>query len=169
MNYYILQAKENDVLVTNCGPCGACSNRDDVGRFRDLGDSMISTVAPCVVSYLVSSAGVARECMHRHVGLSRSCAACWVEDQGCLVAHCYYECVIKLETWFSAFKSRDNSKPQEAAWDDKNNRCLDCMETRCSKPYIDSCGANRRMAGVVSDISRSSEEICDKVNLWEGS
>ena len=38
--------------------------------------------------------------------------------------------------------------------------CIDCMEKKCSYSYIHSCGANRRTAGIATDIQRDASEIC---------
>ena len=37
---------------------------------------------------------------------------------------------------------------------------MQCDEVHCSAYYLASCGANRRTAGVVSDIRRPGQHIC---------
>jgi hypothetical protein len=84
------------------------------------------------------------------------CTNCWVEDHGCLLAHCYGDCLLQAGTWRNAFSTL--GKKDSDGW--KGDTCVDCMERYCSKPYIDSCGANRRTAGVKTDIDRSQAEMC---------
>ena len=155
-------ARANGVKVANCGPCGRCSNAHDIGRFRSLGDGLIKAVSPCIVSYMLFSKLLDQYCMETNVGLSPKCAECWVEDHGCLFSHCFYECVLKVDIWYKAFamNSDDSKSFTGRNSPEEKNSCLHCMETQCSKPYIDSCGANRRTAGVESDIERDVREIC---------
>lgn len=146
--------------VVNCGPCGQCSNVADVSLFRALGASLVQKVGTCIVGYMFGTAGVEGACL-RALGFSEGCADCWVEDHGCLLSHCFYDCVLKLDTYATAL---------QASWkgtndDEEKGGCLHCMETLCSKPYIDSCGANRRTAGLLSDIQRNSKEICKAANV----
>ena len=42
----------------------------------------------------------------------------------------------------------------------KLNRCMECDELHCSAFYLQACGANRRTAGVLSDIDRPGGDIC---------
>jgi len=41
------------------------------------------------------------------------------------------------------------------------NECMHCDELHCSAYYLQACGANRRTAGVVSDINRPLEHVCE--------
>ena len=38
--------------------------------------------------------------------------------------------------------------------------CMQCDELHCSAYFLQACGANRRTAGVVSDINRPSQHVC---------
>ena len=40
------------------------------------------------------------------------------------------------------------------------NECLRCDEEYCSAYFLQACGANRRTAGVVSDVDRPDRHIC---------
>ena len=48
----------------------------------------------------------------------------------------------------------------ESAGGPRLNACMQCDEIYCSAYYLQACGANRRTAGVVSDIARPGEHIC---------
>lgn len=41
-----------------------------------------------------------------------------------------------------------------------SNPCLACDEARCGAEFMQCAGANRRRAGVVSDIERGRREVC---------
>mmetsp|Transcript_9178 Transcript_9178/g.11461 ORF Transcript_9178/g.11461 Transcript_9178/m.11461 type:complete len:90 (+) Transcript_9178:81-350(+) len=84
-----------------------------------------------------------------------------VEDHGCLFSHCFYDCVLNLDSWLNMIAKTWNGHNEKGT----QNSCLDCMERRCSKAYIDSCGANRRTAGVISELDRDSREICKDVDI----
>ena len=38
---------------------------------------------------------------------------------------------------------------------------MECDELHCSAYFLQACGANRRTAGVVSDINRPSRHVCE--------
>ena len=44
--------------------------------------------------------------------------------------------------------------------------CIACDEKLCGPAFLECAGANRRRAGVISDIERDLQnEVCQKVNL----
>lgn len=161
-------AHDAGAQVANCGRCGRCSNPHDIGRLRELGSKeLVKKVSPCIVSYMLFpfTKKLDQLCMESHVGFTKGCAECWVEDHGCLFAHCFDECVLNKGTWLSAFSTPEGS---QKLFDGQNTKkgdgCIHCMEVMCSKPYIDSCGANRRSAGIRSEIDRDVREICTVVD-----
>ena len=45
------------------------------------------------------------------------------------------------------------------------NACMRCDEVHCSAYYLQSCGANRRSAGVVTDIDRPDTHVCGAASV----
>ncbi len=46
--------------------------------------------------------------------------------------------------------------------------CLRCDEKLCGPAFISCAGANRRRAGVVSDIERNGTHVCKEVDVGPG-
>jgi len=145
--------------VINCGSCGSCSNEHDIGIMKNLGDQLVSKVAPCVVTLMFGTKFMEEFCLKNHVGFSEECAECWAQDHLCMLSHCFYSCVLNMEPWMN-FGSRWKGGNEEI------QGCLHCMEIKCSKPFIDSCGANRRLAGIHSEIDRDPKEICNSSDFF---
>ena len=144
----------------HCGPdCGACSNERDLQRYRDIGADVSKVVGPCVFAYLALGEAADSLCMDGRAGFTPACSSCWVQDHGCLAAHCFRDCVLggrkHYERLLGLVSGRDPASQTPAA-----DACIDCMERFCSLPFIRSCGANRRSAGVVTDIVRDPREMC---------
>jgi hypothetical protein len=157
-----VEASKMGAKVANCGVCGRCSTQHDVGRFAQYSDTIAKVVGPCIVATLLGGSWLDRICMTMRADFTPGCTDCWVEDHGCLLAHCYGDCLLQSGTWRNAFTTL-GKKDAAAGW--KGDMCVDCMERFCSKPYIDSCGANRRTAGVKTDIERSQSEMCADAEL----
>ena len=82
---------------------------------------------------------------------SEGCALCWKEATECNLASCARYC---LFGWQNPLSSANNKQGGDL------NECLHCDEIHCSAYYLQACGANRRTAGVVSDIGRPEGHIC---------
>ena len=141
--------------ILNCGVCGACSNENDVSRMREIGTQVARVVGPCLISYFIFGKWVDYFCMEARAKYTPECSSCWVQDHGCLGAHCFYDCVFgSLQNWERLFY------PNKTGQISTKEGCIDCMEKKCSYSYIHSCGANRRTAGIATDIQRDASEIC---------
>ena len=92
------------------------------------------------------------------VGFGTSCSECWLEATRCNVASCARHCFFGWENPLSA-----DSNVAQGEWDQAGlllNACMRCDEIHCSAYYLQSCGANRRSAGVVTDIGRPDAHVC---------
>eukprot|EP01062_Namystynia_karyoxenos_P010036 TRINITY_DN13555_c0_g1_i3.p5 TRINITY_DN13555_c0_g1~~TRINITY_DN13555_c0_g1_i3.p5 ORF type:complete len:105 (+),score=19.84 TRINITY_DN13555_c0_g1_i3:349-663(+) len=100
--------------------------------------------------------------MRRLTTLTDPCIDCWVTNMGCTVAHCFAQCVLRWENPLSAGNNpASGGEGSHAAL----NSCLLCDEQHCSPRFIRSCGANRRMSGTATDITRPPESVCRSVNV----
>jgi hypothetical protein len=136
--------------VLHAGACGACSNPSDVDVLRRTRDTMTGSARSCATRYLLLGRAAAERCF-RPVGFSSACADCWLDDMACAIRHCAATCL-----W-----SRLIGEPHNLA-SGALNRCLACDETHCGPEFVRCAGANRRRAGIVSDIVRPTSQI------WHG-
>jgi len=163
--------------VLNCGPCGACSTAADVRVCKlphlPTGESAIActytlplppcktdnrtlrtltgTATRCALWSFFGAAAV-RRCYARDIGFTAGCEACWVDNVMCDQAHCKWTC---LQMVLSG--QRRNREGDGRIVD-----CLLCDERMCGPAFFGCAGANRRTAGLVSDIGRKSVQNCNK-------
>ena len=71
----------------------------------------------------------------------------------CNLASCAHEC---LWRWNNPLRTANTANGTTTTL----NACLHCDEIHCSAYYLQACGANRRTAGVVSDIKRPGGDVC---------
>ena len=151
-------AKAAGVAPLHCGPhCGACSTEHDVRRYKEIGKDVTKVVGPCIFAYFVFGRAADEWCMEKRAQFTPACTRCWIEDHGCLVAHCYHECVFK---GVQHYKRMLGMVPSDTTKTSSQETCVACMEQRCSESFISSCGVNRRNAGVETDLDRDEREIC---------
>ena len=117
-------------------------------------------LARCAVSYMLLGGSavasiVARECLRYEFGFTEACTERFVDNYGCILAHCYKECVYK---WDNVLSNSPNTKGTNLS------PCLLCDEMHCSPKFIETAGANRRCSGTLTDIRRPLEEVCSVVN-----
>jgi hypothetical protein len=143
----------NSVSVTNCGKCGKCSGVADVNAMHDRAESLTKRASVGALLYLFAGKQ-AHQLFFRSpiVGFSGQCALCWYEATRCNLASCAEYCLFGWENPLST---------ESATKDGKLNSCMHCDEVKCSGYYLQSCGTNRRAAGVITDIQRNDDmEIC---------
>ena len=85
------------------------------------------------------------------IGFSEPCSVCWLEATRCNLASCAQYCLFGWENPLSAQSTTEGTQL---------NQCMLCDEIHCSAYYLQSCGTNRRAAGVVTDILRPEKDIC---------
>ena len=76
---------------------------------------------------------------------------CWTDNIMCDANQCKWHCIEK-------FFDPDNDGNYEG--------CLKCDEERCGPAFIKCAGANRRSAGILSDISRVGDQVCEVGHFW---
>ena len=146
-------AKASGTEVVNCGLCGACSNKPSTQVYHDLGKKMTRVASQCAVLNLLFGERLARQCVNRVMGLTAACGECWLDNMGCTIAHCWNPCLFGYGNPPNAHNTPDSGTALST--------CLQCDELHCSPVFLRCAGANRRTAGVVTDINRMNSEICD--------
>jgi len=132
----------------HAGPCGACSNDADIATYRRTSSTLTGITEGCAFVNLVLGEAVGGACLRRRSGLSGACVDCWTENMSCTAAHCLSVCL----------QSRMRGDPRNLP-NGKLNDCLACDEAYCGGPFIRCAGANRRRAGIVSDIQRPDQQL----------
>ena len=134
--------------VLHAGACGACSNAADIEDYRRTATTLTGIATRCAFLNTLFGEGAGRTCMERDSGLSPKCVDCWVRNMSCTAAHCLGVCL----------QSRMAGEPRNKP-DGRLNDCLACDEAYCGDPFIRCAGANRRRAGIVSDIGRPPTQV----------
>ncbi len=145
------QAAAAGVSVVNCGGCGKCSSTEAVDVYVTLGSRMTNVATKCALTNLFFGESAGKWCVEEYMGLPSDCASCWLDNMGCTTTHCFRECVLGEGNPLTTANNREGSKL---------NSCLLCDELHCSPTFLRCAGANRRTAGVVTDITRNANEIC---------
>jgi len=138
----------NETYPLHGGSCGACSNEQDIDVYRRTSQSMSVLAYQCMVKYLAGTEKSAFACFQT-AGLSNDCNQCWIDNMKCSASACLWKCV-----WHNMIRG--------IAWSDSNstlNPCIQCDEEMCGPNFVTCAGANRRRAGIVSDISRPNVDV----------
>lgn len=136
--------------VLHCGACGACSNRADIEVYRFTRETLHLDTKRCAtyIFFPIVRRHLTQKCM-QSLGLSPDCARCWVLNIKCTARRCLAQCL-----WAQLLNTPDDSL---------SNPCLACDEKNCGPAFLKCAGANRRTAGIRTDIDRPDSEICDLV------
>ncbi len=99
----------------------------------------------------------ARACLRRNFpDLSPACLERFVDNYGCVIAHCKRECIYKLNNNLAASPNEGDSE--------RLSSCLLCDEHHCSPVFMETAGANRRSSNTLTEIKRPQREVCGHVN-----
>ena len=140
-------AMEDKARILHCGPCGACSTLQDVRIYHETKFTLTNTSTECALHHTLLGSWFGSRCMRTKVGFSRPCEACWIENFECTRTHCLGVCLL--------WKILNQGEPEGLL-----NPCFACDEKHCGPAFMACAGANRRRAGVVSDIPRPDEQVC---------
>mmetsp|Transcript_1006 Transcript_1006/g.1474 ORF Transcript_1006/g.1474 Transcript_1006/m.1474 type:complete len:282 (+) Transcript_1006:331-1176(+) len=147
------KAHANGVSVLNCGQCGLCSTEQDTNALHIRSKNMTMIASGNALLYLaLGEYAYNMFATSSIVGFSEGCAWCWLQATQCNIAHCARYCFFNWQNPLST----SSTKPGTV----ELNECMHCDEVFCSAYYLQSCGANRRTSGVVSDIDRPNRYVC---------
>jgi len=142
----------NDTFPLHGGHCGACSNEADINVYRKTNQTMSVLAYQCMVKYLLFGTEEDALACFQTSGLSNNCNQCWIDNMKCSASSCLMKCV-----WHNVL--------QKVPWSDQNqklNPCIQCDEELCGPAFVTCAGANRRRAGIVSDISRPTVDVWNR-------
>jgi len=140
----------NDTYPLHGGTCGACSNNVDLDVYRQTRQTMSLLAYKCMVKYLYDSEQAAHECF-QVTGLTNGCSRCWIDNMKCTASSCLLKCI-----WHNVI----NNLPWTA--NTTLNPCIQCDEELCGPAFVQCAGANRRRAGIVSDITRPHFDVWNR-------
>lgn len=147
------EAALNGVRVVSCSFCGRCSNDADINVYHTLGTRMTAVATKCAIVNLLAGSVPVLLCAEHYMGLTPDCATCWQQNMECTTAHCFHECILGHGNPLTASNNINGTALSS---------CLECDELRCSHAFLRCAGANRRLAGVVTDIGRTKGEVCQR-------
>ncbi|KAG7351274.1 hypothetical protein IV203_010634 [Nitzschia inconspicua] len=149
---------ESSDKILNCGNCGACSNVHDLHVYKRTSGTLTEIMTDCAKNDFLFAQD-ALQCSLQQSGLSMDCGKCWVDNYKCNKNNCMHTCI--KQRFFPFIPSWNDWKSEPL------DPCIACDEKLCGPAFVECAGANRRRAGIVSDIERDlDKEICDKVD-WK--
>jgi len=169
-------AKATGAIILHCGWCAACSSRKDIAVIASTRDWITTTMTSVSAAFAApwghkDPERLAQDLVAVGFAVSRtpqgnvkrydnasmpSCMDCWVDNIMCDSMTCKSHCWAK-------FLNPNNAggdivgKPK---WYQFNKKCLACDEANCGPEFIKCAGANRRSAGIISDIKRPDNQRC---------
>lgn len=159
------QKVPQNVPIAHCGPCGECSNMQDMAIYAGTTQTLTDGATKCSTKGYIQSLflwrgidtykKVASECLTETVGFTRSCETCWINDMACSIQQCVFTCLK------SVYLLREPKNDVNG----NMNACLECDEKICGPEFLKCSGSNRRRQGIHSDIRRGGAEICKSVTM----
>ena len=137
--------------VVHVGACGACSNGGDLAVYRRTRKTLTAQATTCAFRRLLFGDDDAQACL-ADIGFTKGCARCWQENIACTTAHCRDVCLAsRLRGAANAHVDDDGTVVLDP--------CIACDEVQCGAAFASCAGANRRRAGIVSDIPRPADQV----------
>jgi len=141
-------ACQNGTAPLHGGNCGACSSPYDVSIYQKTRHNMSDVAYKCMVKFLLETEKAAFQCF-QEMGLTSGCTQCWIDNMKCSGSCCLWKCL-----WHKTL----HNLPWTTT-DTVLNPCIQCDETCCGPNFVQCAGANRRRAGIVSDIARPNDDV----------
>jgi len=140
--------------IEHCGQCGSCSNEQDINIYNTTAETLTNAATKCAFLSFIG-ADYVRTCLERNVGFTTGCNDCWVDNVMCDQIKCKWICLLSI---LSGQKKNDSGSAGLL------NQCIECDEQMCGTAFIKCAGANRRRAGIPSDIGRMNLQLCTVVD-----
>ena len=148
-------ARQANMTIAHCGPCGFCSNLQDIKTFVATRKTVAMLAKQCGPIAVLGSYDELVNCLEGKIQFSRDCSVCWADNMKSTTAHCIFTCMKTLFTGFMANNNVANSG--ESGW---LNQCLQCDERMSGPAFVTCSGVARRRLGIPSEIERNEAEQC---------
>jgi len=146
-----LSACTNETYPLHGGSCGACSNEHDISVYHKTKETMSVIAYQCTLKYLLGGSEKSAFDCFQTTGLTNNCNQCWIDNMKCTASSCLMTCL-----WHNMV----NNLPWSV--NTTLNPCIKCDEDLCGPAFVKCAGANRRRAGIVSDISRPMADVWNR-------
>jgi hypothetical protein len=161
-NHSLLATSGGTLSVVHCAKCGACSSETDMAIYQETRLNITRTTARVALRVFFGGEQAVRDGLREQLGFTEACNDCWTADVLCSQRHCKFTCLTQM--LFSGGLS-------DIASDDEGgglNDCIRCDERMCGPDFARCAGANRRRAGIPSDIHRPNRSLCsDAMHNYE--
>ena len=150
----------DDHRVLHCGTCGQCSSKKDISIYFDTRNTLTAIATNAAKVMLFSrSQYLASLYLKQQADMSDTCVDCWVRNIACTLNNCLSTCFKhRMLPFLPSLPGVDVDTLLDA--------CHACDERLCGPNFVECAGANRRRAGIVSDIQRDTLiEVCPYVNM----
>lgn len=158
--------------MLHCGPCGACTNAQDMGVYVRTAANLTDLAGACGLRLRHSQ----RMACLAAIGFTAPCAQCFEDNIVCDRRACLRPCLAfaarerlwRAWAWLQRALGRTPAPgPMQELHRLATNACLACDEENCGPAFMACAGANRRRAGIPSDIERQGDELCSAAVLYE--
>lgn len=146
------QYNHSTLSPVHCGACGQCSNPHDMQIYKGTRNTLTKTATRCAARIFYGGEKAVQKCLRAKVGFTEGCNDCWVQNVMCNQRHCKFTCSL-------SFMLRHDNNNEDTG---ELSQCLLCDEKMCGQAFLECAGANRRRAGITSDIRRSEDQMCLK-------
>ena len=153
-NHSLLEASASALSVVHCAKCGACSSEADMAIYNATRFTITETATSVALGVFLGGAEAVREGFRERVGFTEPCNDCWTADVLCTQQHCKFTCLTHM--LFSGGLSHISTAEEDGALND----CIRCDEQMCGPEFAQCAGANRRRAGMLTDINRPERLLC---------
>jgi hypothetical protein len=151
-------ARKANLTVAHCGPCGYCSNLQDIETYVNTRRTVAVSAKQCGPVSVLGSYDALVNCLEEKINFSRACTTCWADNMKSTAAHCLFTCMKTLFTGFMA-----NNNVPDAGQSGWLNQCLQCDEKMSGTAFVTCSGVARRRLGIASEIERNPAEQCKTV------
>jgi hypothetical protein len=155
------KAAMDNMTIAHCGPCGFCSNMEDIEAFVTTRKTITAKIKECGQTAVLGSTDDLHDCVKGKVNFTDDCRTCWVKNIECDTSRCLFTC---MKTMFTGAMSKNSAS--QGGDIGRLNWCLNCDERRCGTAFVTCTGVARRRLGIRSDIDRNADEICPLVKQF---
>ena len=152
-------ARKANMTVAHCGPCGYCSNLQDIETYVTTRRTVAISAKQCGPVSVLGSYDALVNCLEDKINFSRDCTICWADNMKSTAARCIFTCMKTLFTGFMA-----NNNVPDAGHRGWLNQCLQCDEKMSGTAFVTCSGVARRRLGIASEIERNPAEQCQTVD-----
>ena len=161
-NRSLLITSGGTLSLVHCAKCGACSSETDMAIYKETRLNITRTAARVALRAFFGGEQAVRDGLREQLGFTKACNDCWTADVLCSQRHCKFTCLTQMLASGGLANIASNDEGGGL------NDCIRCDERMCGPAFARCAGANRRRAGILSDIQRPNRSLCfDALHNYE--